>query len=353
VNDLFAKRGELQPYGRALLALTLKLRHDDNRARQVASEIEGSTRATDYDAHWESKRRPMLDFTESNDTEATAFSLKALARISPQSQLLPKVARWLVSNRRNGYYWDSTKQTAFAVLGLTDYLKVSKELSPDYNLQIFVNGEQVLTRRISAADATGGQSFVLERKSGQVGRANQVKVVKSGAGVLYFSATLNYYTREDNVAAQGTSELSLTREYLRLRVVESGESANWSVEPLSGELRSGDLIVSRLRLKGGKTAFVLVEDPIPGGCELVERVSGIYLNYTANRWCDWYSSREFRDQRTAFFLNSFDGDTTFQYALRVLVPGDFKVLPARAELMYQPAVQANTASASMKLLDRK
>ncbi|HEV8487860.1 MAG TPA: MG2 domain-containing protein [Blastocatellia bacterium] len=353
VNDLFAKRGELQPYGRALLALTLKLRRDDNRARQVAGEIEGSAQATDYDAHWESKRRPMLDFTESNDTEATAFSLKALARISPQSQLLPKVARWLVSNRRNGYYWDSTKQTAFAVLGLTEYLKVSRELTPDYNLQIFVNGEQVLTRRVSTLDATGGQPFVLERKSGQVGRTNQVKVVKSGAGVLYFSATLNYYTREDNVAAQGSSDLSLTREYLRLRVVDSGGSAKWSVEPLSGELRSGDLIVSRLHLRGGKTQYVMVEDPIPAGCEQVERVSGIDLNYTANHWCDWYSSREFRDQRTAFFLNFFSGDTTLQYALRVQVPGDFKVLPARAELMYQPAVQANTASTALKLLDKK
>jgi len=211
----------------------------------------------------------------------------------------------------------------------------------------------VLTRRVSTLDATGGQSFVLERKSGQVGRTNQVKVVKSGPGVLYFSAALNYYTREDNVAAQGSSELSLTREFLRLRVVESGGSAKWTVEPLSGELRSGDLIVSRLHLRGGKTQYVMVEDPIPAGCEQVERVSGIDLDYSANHWCDWYSSREFRDQRTAFFLNYFDGDTTLQYALRVQVPGDFKVLPARAELMYQPSIQANTASGAMKLLDKK
>src|SRR6185369_15468000 len=36
VNELFARRGELQPYGRALLALALKGHRDDNRARQVA-----------------------------------------------------------------------------------------------------------------------------------------------------------------------------------------------------------------------------------------------------------------------------------------------------------------------------
>src|SRR2546429_4193147 len=55
------------------------------------------------------------------------------------SDLLPKAARWLVKNRRNGYYWLSTKETAFAIYGLTDYLKVSKELSPDYSFEIYLN----------------------------------------------------------------------------------------------------------------------------------------------------------------------------------------------------------------------
>ncbi|HEV2668722.1 MAG TPA: alpha-2-macroglobulin family protein, partial [Blastocatellia bacterium] len=81
VNDLFAKRAELQPYGRALLALAFKSRGDDNRARQVVSELEREARVTDFDAHWESIRRPMLDFSEENDLEATAMSVKAIARI--------------------------------------------------------------------------------------------------------------------------------------------------------------------------------------------------------------------------------------------------------------------------------
>jgi hypothetical protein len=59
----------------------------DNRAKQVATEIEASARANEYDAHWESRRRPMLDFSEENDTEATALSLKALSLISPASQI--------------------------------------------------------------------------------------------------------------------------------------------------------------------------------------------------------------------------------------------------------------------------
>lgn len=353
VNDLFAKRIDLQPYGRALLALTLKHRGDEARARQVVAELERGARVTDFDAHWESRRRPMLDFNENNDLEATALTVKALAQINPQSALLAKAARWLVANRRNGYYWDSTKHTAFAILALTDYLKVSKELSADYTVDVFLNGEQVLTKRVTAAEAAAGQPLVIERKGGQINNANQVKVIKRGAGVLYASATLDYYTREENFASQSSNDLKLTREYLRLRVSDEGGKPSWRIEPLSGELRSGDLIVARLRVNGARAQYLMIEDPIPAGCEQVERVSGINLDYSDGRWSDWYSNREFRDQRTVIFANYFDGDAMFQYALRVQIPGEFKVAPARAELMYQPTVQANTANVKLSILDKK
>ncbi|HEU0180485.1 MAG TPA: MG2 domain-containing protein [Blastocatellia bacterium] len=352
-NDLFAKRAELQPYGRALLALALKSRGDDSRARQVVSELERDARATDFDAHWESVRRPMLDFTENDDLEATALSVKALARINPQSALLPKAARWLVAHRRNGYYWESTKDTAFAIFALSEYLKVSRELSADYTVEVYLNDKQVLTGHVTAAEAVAGKPLVAELKGDQIASSNHARVVKRGVGSLYASATLDYYTREENTASQSSKDLKLEREYLRLRVSESGGKPSWKVEPLSGELRSGDLIVSRLRLQGARAQYLMIEDPIPAGCEQLERVSGIDLDYSDRYWSDWYNNREFRDQRTVIFTDYFDGDATFQYAMRVLIPGEFKVAPARAELMYQPTVQANTANVKLSILDKK
>jgi len=353
MNDLFARRNELQPWGRALLALTLKARGDAARARQVAAEIESSARVNEFDAHWESRRRPMLDFTETDDVEATALSLKALSAITPNSPILPKLARWLMANRRYGYYWDSTQQTAFAIMGLSDYIKVSKELSPDYSVEVYLNGQQVLNKRMTAADVTGGPGLVIEKKGSGLAASTQVRIVKQGHGVLYLSSTLDYFTRGDDVTAQASQELSLTREYLRLRVVETDGKGKWSVEPLTAELHSGDLIVSRLRLKGSRGQYLMIEDPIPAGCEQVERSSGINLDYTESRWCDWYSSREFRDQKTVVFVSYFGGDSMYQYAMRVIVPGDFKAAPARAEQMYQPTVQANTGTARMTILDKQ
>lgn len=352
LEKVFAERGNLQPYGRALLALTLKLKKDDKRARDIAGEIERTVSADNYSAHWESRRRAMLDFAEEDDVEATALSLKALARIKPNSELLPRVARWLVANRRHSYFWESTKNTAFAIFGLIDYLKVSRELSPDYEVEIYLNGENVATQHVSSAVAS--QTISISRKAADVPTTNEVRIVKRGKGVLYFSSSLDYYSGEENVPARGSADLNVTREYFRLRVVEDGYKLNWKLDPLSGDVRSGDVLVVRLKIDGNKARHLMIEDPIPAGVEQVESVGNLNLDYTSGHdWTDWYSSREFRDNRTVFFLDYFDGSATFQYAMRVQVPGQFRIAPARAELMYRPAVQSNTTSGRMNFLERK
>lgn len=350
LDQLYSNRAQLQPYGRALLALALKERGDD-RAREIAGQIESSAHVTDFEVDWQTHRVNDYGRQVGLDVETTALSLKALARISPQSPLLPKAARWLVGHRRNGYYWVSTKETAFAIYGLIDYLKVSQELSPDYSFEIYLNGNQVASQRVTSA-ATAPALVI--KKGAEVGANNQVRIVKHGRGALYVTSALEYFTGDEEVQPQASADLKITREYLRLRVTEdSSGKSSWKVEPLSGELRSGDLIVARLRVEGNRADYLMIEDPIPAGAEQVARANGIALSYADQQWTDWYSQREFRDNRTVLFLDYFDGKATFQYAMRVEVPGDFRVAPARVELMYQPSVQSNTGNARLKILDKK
>jgi uncharacterized protein YfaS (alpha-2-macroglobulin family) len=342
LNDLYANRAKLTAYGRALLALGLKERGDERRAQSVAADIERSAKGSGAEAFW-----------DNNNVEATALSVKALARLLPASEVLPRAARWLVKSRRFGYYWLSTRETAFAIFGLIDYVKVSKELDPDYAVEVYVNGQQVLQKQVTAADATSTQVFTLQRKGGEVGAANEVRVVKHGHGMLYLATTLTHYTNDEQTAQQGVPQLNLTREYLRLRVVEKEEGQlGWQVEPLAGDVHSGDIIVSRLRLEGEKAEYLMIEDPIPAGCEQVEEVSGINLNHDEKDWSDWYSAREFRDNRAVLFVNYFDGKAQFQYAMRVQEPGQFRVAPARAERMYEPDIRANSASGALTILDK-
>jgi hypothetical protein len=123
-----------------------------------------------------------------------------------------------VKNRRNGYYWLSTKETAFAIYGLTDYLKVSKELSPDYSFEVYLNGVKVGGQHVGAADATNAQSVTIWKK----GRKSAARIKSRSSSMarapLYVSSALDYFTAEDNVPAQSGGGLKITREYLRLQV---------------------------------------------------------------------------------------------------------------------------------------
>lgn len=340
LDALYAERSKLQPYARALLALSLAERGDARRAEILARDIERTARVSGVDAHWDS-------------VEPTALSVKALSRLLPASEALPKAARWLVKSRRFGHHWLSTRETALAVHALTDYVRVSRELEPDYTVEVYLNGAQVLSRQMTAADAASAQVFQVRRTGAEVGAANELRVVKRGRGVLYLSATLTHHTNEAQVSPRSTPQLKLSREYLRLHMMEKPDGGmGWRLEPLAGEVRSGDVIVSRVRLEGERANYVMIEDPLPAGCEPVEQVGGVHFNHHEQNWSAWYSAREFRDDRVVFFKSFFDGKAMFQYAMRVQVPGDFRIAPARAELMYQPDLRANTGSAALVILDK-
>ena len=277
------------------------------------------------------------------------MSLKALARIKADSSLLPLAARWLVTERSNGYFWSSTKDTAFAIYGLIDYVKVSSELTPSYDVEVYLNGETVVAQHIN--DATS-QAILVNRTGASVGETNHVRVVKRGKGTLYLSASIEYYTNDEHIYANNSADLEITREYRRLKVEREGNGLKWSMSPLTGEIQSGDLIVVQLRLRGKPARRLMLEDPIPAGAEQLEHVGNLDLTYMNAGWTDWYSSREFRDRRTVYFFDRFNGNVGVQYAFRVQVPGEFVVAPARVELMYEPSTYANTASGRFVFVDR-
>src|SRR5262249_38984754 len=199
LDELYGKRNNLGSYGRALLALALQERKD-GRAQELAKLIEGSAQQDEFEAHWQTRRVNDYGRDVYLDAEATALSLKALSQINPGSYLLPKAARWLVKNRQNGYYWLSTKQTAFAIYGLTDYLKVSKELSPDYSFEVYLNGVKVAGQHVGASEASNAQTVTVWKKGGEIGPTNQIRIVKHGQGALYLSSALEYFTADENVS---------------------------------------------------------------------------------------------------------------------------------------------------------
>lgn len=342
LDSVWAQRSELSPYGAAMLGLAMNL-VNDSRQTSLAEVVEKGAITDDTSAHWSLTRDPMLDFETDASPEATAFAAKFLSKVNPNSPLLPKAAYWLVTHRDEGYWWDSTKQTAFVVYGLIDFLKESGELKPRYSVEVLVNNKVVFTKRFTETDAFSPTSASVRIGPDQLGRNNRVVIRKQGEGRLYWSLRGEYYSDEKKLTNVASFDLALTREYFKVSPVRENNVIRYKMEPLNGPVQVGDTLAVRLTVIGSEWKYLMVEDPIPAGTEFIEHDNLYDLTNKPPWWGWWYTRREFHDDRAAFFQTYFSrGAQEYVYLLKVVNPGVFRVSPAKVEPMYQPSYFATS-----------
>ena len=342
LDSVWEQRSDLTPYGAAMLGLAMNLANDP-RVSDLAAIVEKGAIVDDQSAHWSLTRDPMLDFETDASPEATAFAAKFLSKVNPASPLLPKAAFWLVTHRDEGYWWDSTKQTAFVVYGLIDFLKQSGELKPDYSVEVLVNDKPVLTKRFMDADALSPSSATIRLGPDQLGQSNRVVIRKQGQGRLYWSLRGEYYSDEKKLTNVGSFNLTLAREYFKLSPVRQNDRIRYKLDPLNGPVQSGDTLAVRLTVTGSEWKYMMVEDPIPAGTEFIEHDNLYELTEKPSWWNWWFTRREFHDDRAAFFQTYFSrGAQEYVYLLKVVNPGVFRVSPGKVEPMYQPSYFATS-----------
>jgi uncharacterized protein YfaS (alpha-2-macroglobulin family) len=340
VDQLWAARDRMTSSGRAVLLLTLDARKDA-RANELARDLVGAAETRGDVSWWTVDSDPFLEDIVNTSVEATALAVRALAARDPQNPLLERAVRWLVLNRSSGY-WVSTKQTAIALQGLLAYMRARGERPAPFTATVFVNGKPAATRAFDAASLVAPNPVLVEVSA--VTGANAVRIVKDGGGALYYDAAVRYYDRPAEGAYTGSHRLALARSYSMLSPVTVDGRVVYREGAFAGTARPGDLILVRLTATGSPDwKYLMLEDPIPAGTEPAEREEV----YQLERPRDWYwgTAREFRDDRTVFFLNSLGqarGREQFTYLLRVTTPGVFSAMPARISPMYVPDVTAST-----------
>ena len=141
-TNLYQQRGELNNYGRALLSLALAVDDQADKARTVLRNIlQFVERDDSNETAWIRTPENYWWFWWNNDIEANAWTLKALVALEPQNDLAPRLVKWLLNNRRNGYYWRSTRDTALVIAAMTDFMRATGEAAPDYSLVVSVDGQ--------------------------------------------------------------------------------------------------------------------------------------------------------------------------------------------------------------------
>jgi hypothetical protein len=349
MNRAWSDRNKLSDEGLALLGLAFDAASDP-RAKDAAELLEKKAKVTDSDAHWDSAYDGLLEYWYDTSSETTAFALKLLVHQKPQSGLLSKSARWLAQHR-DGDYWYTTKQTAMVIGGLTEYLSLSGELANESDVEVLVNGTSAGKRHFGPADAFASP-WRIKLTADQVAGGGQLTISKSGNGITYWSAENSWYSTDKRQYQKGSVALNITRDYYLLQKKQDKptDPITYDLAPLSGPVHIGDVIAVRLAIGGSSFNYLLAEDPIPAGTEFVPNMSLYALNHKPDWWADWFTRKEFHDDRAAFFNTDFSGRREYVYLLKVVNPGKFTISPAVAGPMYQPVTQTASDPAALEVL---
>jgi len=376
IDELYASRGKLNNYGRALLALAMHNEERTDEAKTLLRNVlQFVERDDDNETAWVRTPAEYWWFWWNNDIETNAWALKALVAIEPQNDLAPRLVKWLLNNRRNGHYWRSTRDTALTIAAMVDYMQASGEAAPDYALTVSVDGRPMKEIRLTKDNLfTFDNRLVLSGLHVKPG-PHKVTLTKKGEGALYYSCYLSYFTKEEDIQGAG-NEIFVKREYFKLvpkteevRLPDAGVAASrpgLRPKPLDKtgrkELRAGytrvPLATGDAVESGDKIEVVLTitsknvydylafEDMKPAGCEPMELRSG-------GRWAGGLCPHiELRDEKVVFFIGLLEqGTHVLRYKLRAETPGKFHALPTTGFAMYAPEVRAISDEMRLGIVD--
>lgn len=341
LRDLASRRAGLNPYAKAVLALSLASANEASLARDVVADLERAAIVVGGRCSWAGNTVSYGQWM-SNPVETTAYATRALLAVSPTSPKIAQAVAWMVERRQANGQYTTTKDTAAVVLALAEHVRRTGELDPDLTVSVEINGQAAYSGRFGAADVAKPSRTITLPGSALRSGANTIVIERTGRGALYHSAVLSQKVRMDPILAQDNG-ISVRRE---LSIVEKTVDAAGQVteteRPLVGNrVRQGQQVRVRLFMTVSRPSgveHVNLEDRFPVGFEIVTNEEGF------GRWSWWSSAREVHDDRVVFFAthlplqNPDTGAATFEYSydMRAEVAGRFTALPTYAEAVYGP-----------------
>jgi uncharacterized protein YfaS (alpha-2-macroglobulin family) len=339
-NQLYEARQSLDHYARAYLAQTLWIIDPaDARINNILSDLNNAAVASATGVHWEEDN---LDYWNWNtDTRSTAIILDTFALIDPDNALNPNVVRWLMVARSGGH-WETTQETAWSLIALTDWMTATGELDTDYDFDVALNGQELVSG--VANQNTLREPTTLEAEIGQLSRtqANQLAITRGdGPGILYYTAHLTVGLPVEEIE-------SLSRGIIVSRQYYLADDPNRPIDSaqVGDEIRVKLNIIAPYNLH-----YVVIEDALPAGTEAVdtsllttsildERPELDATDPLRRGWGWWYFSHtQLRDEKvvlSASFLPA--GTYEYTYTLRAGLPGEYRVIPPVGYEFYLPEV---------------
>jgi alpha-2-macroglobulin len=278
--------------------------------------------------------------------EPTAVAVLAMMAASPDHPSLDKAVRRLITSRQGGQ-WFSTRDTSYALIALTQYLRRTPQITEPAQISIALGGLTIRTLTIEP----GSPEHIVDIPMTQLRTGtNSVRLTKTGGGAAHFSSSLVQSVRQEQIGELlSESGLQVERRYYALtpRRSEDGVMRLLPGKQPATRFRAGDLIRCEITITSDRPRrYLMIEEPIPSNCRVTEREDlPMY-----ERWSWWWSKTDVRDDHVAFFSSYVpSGSHTLSYTMRAEAPGTSRCLPVRAMNMYNPAEHGSSAGSHLEV----
>jgi alpha-2-macroglobulin len=300
---------------------------------------------------------------------AILSSLSAYDKLMGQNsevQDIPfKLMRHITKKRKSRGHWTNTQENMFCMNALREYARVYESVQPSMIVQTWLGQEKLGETQFDSVQ-NPPVSFTHDMTKKHIGQKAKVKLKRVGNGLLYYTVRLNYASVSEKSKAVNAG-IEVHREY---HVERNGE---WKLLTSPIEIKTGELVRVDLYMSlPAPRFFVVVDDPVPGGLEPVNRelatTSTVALNQTEghyaknSRWFkrdDWeeygewgsFYHKELRHHAAIFYSDYLSaGHYHLSYVAQAIAPGKFKVMSTHAEEMYEPDVYGKGLPALMTVV---
>ena len=384
------EEGKTNPYRQALWLQAATLAKDNLLVKHLQKSLEKNLVKKGPFHFWKSKGSRYR--WNGDGVETTANVIYALSMSDPTHPLIDRAVQWLMYKRK-GSSWHNTRQTAIVIYCLNNIIKQEKDL--DLSYELLVNGEKVLQKQVDKKDAfIKGESLNLKaeyflagildkdedllsmedkKQAVLLAGNNVIELRQKGSGNTYLNAKLKYFINQEQLKEQDTLQqyFTIERTYYKLTSVQQGDGTyileKQEIDENTHIYPGDDILVVAKVQSPEQQEFVLIEDPIPGGCEFVRNTSGYIIkneseyrgqnvyergnNYNNRTWNNWYTHKELRDDKFALAITQLRrGNYRYSYLLKAQIPGQFKVNPAIIQLMYYPEIRGVSSFEEMKIV---
>jgi uncharacterized protein YfaS (alpha-2-macroglobulin family) len=286
---------------------------------------------------------------------------------SGAAELPMKIVRSVTQTRGRGGHWENTQENLFCTGAIAAYARAYEQEAPSFTVAAALDGEKLGEARFEDRRA-GAVRFERPLRPSDPGREAEIRLTREGRGRLYYRVALSWSPVELPTSPVDAG-IELHREYAVQR------DGAWIGLGDPAIVRSGELVrVDLFVVLPAARNFVVLDDPVPGGLEPVNRDLATASLVDADeaedvfppdsiyyRYDDWqtfamtfwsFYHRELRHDAARFYSEYLPaGRYRLSYVAQVIAPGSFTIPPTHAEEMYDPDVFGNGVAGRLEVRD--